>query len=147
MHRRPSGQREDLAPEQKLRSLSMPPQSGPSSFSALSKVSEEASSLDRQSSGDSASGKGLMTDSQGRQSTSTVLGNIHEQVCKPPLAQTYPAACTCFTLHGTALPRHSPSMCAYIEMPFGHKIEAEDPYMACLLLVMRGLGDCGESGG
>ena len=66
--------------------LRVAPQSGPGNLRALSKVSEEASSLEKQSSGDISSGTtvkgpGLVTDRDGRQSTSMVLGNIHEQVC------------------------------------------------------------------
>ena len=58
---------------------------GPGNLRALSKVSEEASSLEKQSSGETSSGNtakgpGLVTDRDGRQSTSMVLGNIHEQV-------------------------------------------------------------------
>ena len=74
-------------PGQGLRGSAMVPQSGPSSFRALSKVSEEASSLEKQSSqsGDTSSANtakapGLVTDRVGRQSSSMVLGNIHEQV-------------------------------------------------------------------
>ena len=64
----------------------MAPQSGPGNFRALAKVSEEASSLEK-SSGDVSSankvkGPGLVTDRDGRQSTSSVLGNIHERVCE-----------------------------------------------------------------
>ena len=64
----------------------MAPQSGRGNFLALSKVSEEASSLEK-SSGDVSSankvkGPGPVTDRDGRQSTSSVLGNIHEQVCE-----------------------------------------------------------------
>lgn len=74
---------EGAAPEQKLRGLNLPPQAGLANFRALSKVSEEASSLDKESSGEHASGpsgRGIVTDRDGRQGTSAVLGNIHEQV-------------------------------------------------------------------
>jgi hypothetical protein len=73
-----------LGPERKLRGLNLPPQAGLANFRALSKVSEEASSLDKESSGEHASGpsvRGVVTDRDGRQGTSAVLGNIHEQVC------------------------------------------------------------------
>ena len=81
----------------------MAPQSGPGNLRALSKVSEEASSLEKQSSGDTSSGTaakgpGLVTDRDGRQSTSMVLGNIHEQV----------GECShCFTLSTAIIDLHT----------------------------------------
>ena len=82
----PAGQEQPRA-EQGLHGLSMAPHLGPGNLRALSKVSEEASSLEKQSSDETSSanmakGPGLVTDQDGRQSTSMVLGNIHEQVCK-----------------------------------------------------------------
>ena len=74
---------EGAAPEQKLRGLNLPPQAGLANFRPLSKVSEEASSLDKESSGEHVSGpsgRGIGTDRDGRQGTLAVLGNIHEQV-------------------------------------------------------------------
>ena len=79
------GDKEEAGPAQNLRSLNPPPNSGPSNFKPLSKVSEETSSLEKNSSGGETSvsgrfGKSIFTDSHGRQSTSQVLGGIHEQV-------------------------------------------------------------------
>ena len=79
------GNKEEASPVQSSRSLNPPPNSGPSNFKPLSKVSEETSSLDKDSSVGEASisgrsGKTILTNRHGRQSTSTVLGGIHEQV-------------------------------------------------------------------
>ena len=79
------GDKEAERPEDNLRGLNPPLQGAPLQLRALSKVSEEASSLERESSGKiesstGRSGKGIMTDSHGRESTSKVLGGIHEQV-------------------------------------------------------------------
>lgn len=90
------GEKEEAGPVQNLRSLNPPPSSGPSNFKPLSKVSEEASSLDKDSSGGEASasgrsGKTVLTESHGRQSTLQVLGGIHEQV-HTPACNSAPAA-------------------------------------------------------
>jgi len=79
------GDKKEAGPVQNLRSLTPPPNSGPSNFKPLSKVSEEASSLEKDSSVAEASisgrsGKIILTESHGRQSTLKVLGGIHEQV-------------------------------------------------------------------
>ena len=91
------GDKEAGRPEDSSRGLKLPPQAhGPLKMRALSKVSEEASSLERESSGrvESSTGqpvKGVIIDSYGREGTSKVLGGIHEQVdpchlssCKDP---------------------------------------------------------------
>ncbi len=79
------GDKEAEVPEGDLRSLVLPLQGQPLKLRALSKVSEEASSLERESSGKVESSTGpsvraTVTDSHGREGTSKVLGGIHEQV-------------------------------------------------------------------
>jgi len=79
------GDKEEAGLAQDLRSQNPPPNSGPSNFKPLAKVSEEASLLDKDSSVGEASisgrsGKTFLTKSDGRQSTLQVLGGIHEQV-------------------------------------------------------------------
>ena len=89
------GDKEAARPEDNLRRLPQALQMR----AVLSKVSEEASSLERDSSGrtDSntgRSGKGVVVDSHGREGTSKVLGGIHEQVDRrsvPPLRLPYSA--------------------------------------------------------
>lgn len=81
-----------------MRGLNLPRQAEPLKLRALSKVSEGASSLERESSGmaDSTtgpSGKGVMVDSHGREGTSKVLGGIHKQVshCSAPPSRPHTA--------------------------------------------------------
>ncbi|CAL5228852.1 g12061 [Coccomyxa viridis] len=78
------GDKETGRPEENLHGLTLPLQGRPLKSRALSKVSEEASSLERESSGrvESSTGRpvrGIMTDSHGREGTSKVLGGVHEQ--------------------------------------------------------------------